>query len=158
VFFMHSTARLIASAGLFIIVGAAVGCGGNTPSAPSTPAAVLNTESFSGTIAPGGTASNAFTVLYSAAYSDASVTIMSLTTVADGTAQPITIGIGFGTTSLGVCSRASQYSNPTAPLNTELQTSGAPFIAGTFCVQLFDNPNAPTVTEPLNYTISVKHY
>ena len=157
---MHGIARLAAATSVIIGLGLATACGGSTsPTAPaSTPAPVLTTETFTGTIAPLGTDSHTFTVNYAASNSDASVTITSLSTISTGAAQTISIGVGFGSTNLGVCSRASNYSNPAAPLNTELQTSGAPFIAGSYCVQLFDNTSSPTVTEPLNYSITVKHY
>ena len=36
-----------------------------------------------------------FTVTYSSAYTDASITVTSLKTVANGTSQSITIGVGF---------------------------------------------------------------
>jgi hypothetical protein len=78
--------------------------------------------------------------------------------VANATPQPITIGVGFGEISVGVCTRLGSLSNPAAPLNTELPTTGGVFSPGTFCVQVFDNPVSPTVTEPLNYTITVRHY
>ena len=155
---MRRTARLTARTGLVIGLGLAQACGGSTATAPSTPAAVLTTETFSGTIVPLGTASHTFTVNYAAANSDASVTVTSLTAVSTGAAQTTTIGLGFGTPNLGVCSRATNYTNPTAPLNTELLTNGMPFIAGSFCVQIFDNTSSPTVTEPLNYSLTVKHY
>jgi len=155
---MRHRAWLIACAGLFITVGVAACGGSNNPAAPTTPAAVLATETFTGTISPLGTAFNSFTVNYAGSNSDASITVTSLTTVASGTPQAITIGIGFGTVNLGVCTRSASYTNPAAPLNTELTTTGMPFSAGSFCVQVFDNTSAPTVTEPLNYSITVKHY
>ncbi len=124
----------------------------------TTPSAVLATENLTGTISPLGTASNNFTVNYSAAYSNASITVTSLKTVADGTPQAITIGVGFGSTNLGVCTRSATFSNGAAPLNAELPTTGSPFIAGVYCVQIYDNPDSPTVTEPLTYAVTVKHY
>jgi hypothetical protein len=156
---MRRIARFAAGTSAIIVLGLATACGGSTsPTTPTTPAPVLTTETFTGTIAPLGIDSHTFTVNYAASYSDASVTITSLSTVSTGAAQTIAIGVGFGSTNLGVCSRASNYTNPAAPLNTELQTSGAPFTAGPYCVQLFDNTTSPTVTEPLKYSITVKHY
>jgi hypothetical protein len=136
----------------------AAGSGCNKQSETTTPSPVVATDTFTGVIGPLGSASHTFTVTYSSAYTDASVTITSLKTVANGTAPSITIGVGFGTTSVGVCTKAAALTNGTAPLNTELPTTGGVFGPGTYCVQLFDNPDAPTVTEPLNYAISVKHY
>ena len=123
-----------------------------------TPSPVLATETFTGTINPLGSVSHSFTVTYASANSDASITVNSLVTVTSGSAQAITIGVGFGTLNVGVCTRATAYTNAAAPLNTELATSGSPFAAGSFCVQVFDNPDAPTVAEPLTYSITVKHY
>jgi hypothetical protein len=143
--------------GLMLAVSTANGCGGTTAAAAS-PSAVLSTDSFTGTISPLGAASHTFTVNYSGAYTNASLTVTSLTTVASAAAQAITVGVGFGTSNLGVCTRSSTYTNPAAPLNTELPTTGSPFIAGVYCVQVFDNPDSSTVTEPLNYAITVKHY
>lgn len=154
---MHRIVLLGVTIGLLLGTGSMAGCGGSSPTVP-TPTAVLSTEVFTGTIAPLGTASHPFTVNYAAAYSDASITVTALATVGNGTPQSITIGVGFGTTNLGVCTRAAGYSNVAAPLNTELPTSGTPFIAGLFCVQLFDNPAVPTVTEALSYSITIKHY
>ena len=134
--------------------GSAVSFGNGNTAAP-TPLPI--TDKFTGTIAPLGTDSHNFTVVYSG-YSDASFTITSLTTVADGTTPAISIGVGFGTTNVGVCTRSAGFTNPSAPLATELSTTGTPFTPGVFCIQVFDNPDSPTVTEPLNYAITVKHY
>jgi hypothetical protein len=110
---------------------------------------------FTGTINPLGTASHSFTVAY-AGGSNASITVNSLVTVANQTSQAITIGVGFGTLNLGVCTPA--ITNPAATIGTELPTSTSPFGNSTYCVQVFDNPAAPTVPEPLTYSITVKHY
>lgn len=123
-----------------------------------TPSPVLATDTFTGTINPLGSASHSFVVTYASANSDASITVNSLVSVATETAQAITIGVGFGTVNVGVCTRVTGYTNVAAPLNTALTTNTSPFAAGTFCVQIFDNPDAPTVTEPLTYSVSVKHY
>lgn len=151
---MSRTARLVVF-GLVLAVGALSACRGKSATLP-TP--VLSTDTFTGTITPLGTAFHSFTVNYDGSYTDASITVNSLTSVATGTAQSITIGVGFGSLSLGVCTRASTLTNPAAPVGTELPTSGGTFGPGTYCVQVFDNTGAPTVTEPLNYSIAVKHY
>ena len=145
--------------GIAALLSAACGSGNSTTSSTATsPSPVLTTDTFTGTISPLGTAANTFTVNYAGAYSNASVTVTSLTTAAGALPQSITIGVGFGSTNLGVCTRSASFTNPAAPLNTELNTNGTPFIAGTYCIQVFDNPDAPTVTEPLNYALTVKHY
>lgn len=125
---------------------------------PTAPTATLETETFTGTLSPLGLSPHAFAVKFGYAYSDASVTVTRLTTVADGSERQISVGVGFGTVNVGSCTRVAALTNPTAPFNVELPTNGAPFIAGTYCIAIFDNVDAPTVTEPLNYTIVVKHY
>ena len=136
------------------------GCGGSDSdtTTPTSPSAVLATETFTGTINPLGSASHTFTVTYATAYTNASMTITTLATIASSETQPTTIGVGFGTTNVGVCTRSANFTNAAAPLNTELATNGAPFIAGTYCIQLFDNAESPTITEPVAYSVTVKHY
>jgi hypothetical protein len=158
---MEGTCMARLTAALFLTGGVVLfsSCGGSNNSSTATiPSAVLSTETLTGTLTPLGSASNNFTVNYAGGYSNASVTITSLTTVTGGIPQSITVGVGFGSTNVGVCTRSATYTNVAAPLNTELPTTGAPFIAGIYCVQLFDNPDSPTVLEPLNYTITLKHY
>jgi hypothetical protein len=148
------TARLIASVVLIFGIGAAASCGSS--STPIAPAPVQTTDTLSGTITPLGTDFKTFTVNYTGGYSDATVTVTSLKSVATGAAVNITIGIAFGTVQFGVCT-VSSISNPAVALNNPVQTQGAPFVAGPFCVQVFDNPAAPTVPEPLAYTLTVLH-
>jgi len=141
----------------FVLLIGASGCGSNSTT-PTTPTPVTPTQvsdTFTGTIAPLGTDTHNFTVTYTAG-SNASITINSLVTVADQTPQSITIGVGFGYLNLGVCTVV--LTNPAAPLGTELATTSQPFSNGTFCVQVFDNTAAPTVLEPLTYSLTVKHY
>ena len=113
------------------------------------------TDTFTGTINPLGTDSKNFTVTYTLG-SNASITVNSLVTVADQTPQSITIGVGFGYLNLGVCNVV--ITNPAATLGAELTTTTSPFASGTFCMEVFDNTAAPTVTEPLTYNVTVKHY
>jgi hypothetical protein len=152
--FMSRKARLVV-VGFVLAIGSLSACRGKTATLP-TP--VLTTDTFTGTIAPLGTVFHSFTVNYDGAYTDASITVNSLKSVATGADKSITIGVGFGSLSLGVCTRASTLTNPAAPIGTELPTSGSQFGPGTYCVQVFDNTGAPTVTEPLSYSIAVKHY
>jgi len=133
-------------------LGLAIGCSGS----PAAPAPMQVSVNFNGTINPLGSSFNTFTVNYTGGTSDASVEVTSLTTVATGAPVSITIGLGYGLVSLGVCNLS--IVNPTAPLNTALPTSGEPFSAGTYCIEIFDNTAAPTVTQPLNYALTVTHY
>ena len=152
---MSRTTRIVLMMSLLSAAGAITACGSTTE---PTPAPTLSTEAFTGTISPGGTASHTFTVNYTGGSSDAGVTVTSLTSVATGAAQSMTIGIAFGTVNVGACSRLASLSNAAAPLNVELPTTNTPFVAGTFCVQVYDNPESPTVKEPLTYSITVRHY
>ena len=45
-----------------------------------------------------------------------------------------------------------------AAIGAEVATTTSPFLAGGYCVLVFDNPAAPTVTEPLTYSIKVNHF
>jgi hypothetical protein len=140
--------------GMLMLPVLAAGCSDS----PTAPSATLETETFTGTLSPLGLSSHAFNVQYGSAYSDASVTVTRLVTVADGSERQISVGVGFGTVNVGSCTRAAALTNPTAPYNVELPTNGSPFLAGTYCIAIFDNTDAPTVTEPLTYTMVVKHY
>ena len=148
-----STVALCATLAMF-----APGCGDSNPAAP-TP--VAQSESFTGTLQPLGIDFKTFTIAYSQATTDLSVTVTSLTTVANATpVTGITIGIGFGTVSGSTC--ATQIQAPAAPLNQELfAPNGAS--AGAYCVQIYDCPTGtanctPTLAEAVNYSMTVKHY
>jgi len=149
-------ARLIPSVVLIFGIGAAASCGSS--STPIAPSPTPTTDTFSGTITPLGTDAHTFTVNYTAANTNATATITSLKTVSTGASVNITLGVGFGTTNVGFCTISQTYTNPVAPVNQPLNTQGAPFIGvAQYCVQVFDNPAAPTVPEPLAYTITVRH-
>jgi hypothetical protein len=152
----HAARRLVS----FTLVAAALtfgtGCGSVTAPSP-----VLKTETFTGTLQPLGLDFKTFNITYTASTSDLSVTIDSLKTVADSTAVTgITIGIGFGAVSGSTC--ALQVQTPTAALAQELfAPNGAS--AGTYCVEIYDCPTGTAscssmLTEPVTYSMTVKHY
>lgn len=143
--------------GLLSVAAVAAACNKNNNNSTS-PTPVATTDTFSGTINPGETKTHAFVVNYGSNYTNAAFTITSLTSVATGQPVSTTLGVGFGSYNVGVCTRDASFTNPAAPLNTYLPTAGAPFLVGTYCVQVFDNSSAPTVTEPLRYTIAIEHY
>ncbi len=135
----------------------APGCG----SSPAAPTPVQQTESFTGTLQPLGVDFKAFTIAYAQGSSDLSVTVNTLTTVANASpVTGITIGVGFGTVSGSTC--AMQIVAPAAPLNQELfAPNGAS--AGAYCVQISDCPTGTTgctstLTEAVTYSMTVKHY
>jgi len=118
------------------------------------------TEMFSGTLQPLGVDFKTFTIV-SQSVNDLSVTINSLTTVAAGTSVTgITIGVGFGVVSGSSCSL--QVSSTAASLGQELFVQNGAS-AGAYCVEIFDCPTGSTgctstLTEPVNYSLVVKHY
>jgi hypothetical protein len=150
-----SPTRILISVTLLTVLVVAGGCGSSSPTQASIAPTIVS-DTFTGTINPMGTDSHNFTVTYAAAATNASVTVTSLASVADQTPQAITIGVGFGYLNLGVCN--VQLSNPAATIGTELPTTTSPFQSGTYCVQIFDNQAAPTVSTPMTYGLTVKHY
>lgn len=132
------------------------GCGGS----PAAPTPVVKTDNFTGTLQPLGVDFKTFTI-EAAGTTDLSITVNSLATVAAGTpVTGITIGLGVGTISGGVCSL--QVQTPVAALAQELfAPNGAS--AGTYCVEIYDCPTGATgctstLTEPVTYSMTVKHY
>lgn len=143
--------RLGTAASLVACVLLVTGCG----ESPTTPSPVLATETFSGTVQVGGSDSKRFTVSYAQAASDASVTLNTLTLTASGAATTTTVGVGFGTPAFdGSCVRSTTYTATAAVIGQEMLASGA-FGPSTYCVQVFD---AGTLTESVNYSLTVKHY
>ena len=152
---MRRNLRPLAVLALLACVPAAGACGRKIgPSEIPT----LTTETFAGTLQPLGTSSHSFTVRYLVTSTDASVTVTSLTAVSSNSPANVTIGVAFGNANTGVCTRAPSYTNVAARLNEAVRTVDVPFTGGVYCVQIFDNPANPTVTEPLNYSLSVTHY
>jgi hypothetical protein len=141
-----------------LVCGLLVTAACNKNNSTTNPSPILTTETFTGTLTPGGTQAHAFVVNYQYAYTDAAFTVSTLTSVANGSTPNITVGVGFGSYSVGVCSRVASVSNAVVPLNQKLPTTGQQFGPGTYCIEIFDNPAAPTVTEPLRYTLVVEHY
>jgi hypothetical protein len=144
----------IALCATVLLIGA--GCGGS----PDAPTPVAKTDTFTGTLQPLGSDFKLFTITAQGT-TDLSITINTLTTVAASTpVTGITIGVGVGSVSGATC--ALQVQNPAAVLGQELfAPSGA--AAGTYCVQIFDCPTgstgcASTLTEPVTYSMTVKHY
>ena len=133
------------------------GCSGS----PTDPDPVLQTEVFTGTLQPLGTDFKTFTIVFAQQPTDVSVTVNSLTTVANPTpVTGVTIGVGFGVVSGSTCSM--QIQAPAATLSQELfAPQGAS--AGTYCVQIYDCPTgtsncSSTLTEAVTYSMTVKHY
>ena len=110
----HAATRLASFVPVAVLLAVAAGCGSATAPSPTQ-----QTETFTGTLQPLGTDFKTFTIVYTQASSDLSVTVDSLKTVAASTpVTGITIGIGFGAVSGSSCSL--QIQTPTAALATEL--------------------------------------
>ncbi len=127
------------------------GCG----KPPTAPTPVLATETVTGTVDVLGSSTKTFTVDYDNDISDASLTVASLTRVSDGTPVTVTIGIGFGEIAFdGSCVLATRYTSNAAAIGQELIAAGA-FFGGDYCFRIFDSG---TLTEPVTYTVTLKHY
>ena len=154
----RATARLSPIALGAILLAFVSSCGG---SSPTTPSPTPQNETFTGTLQPLGADFKTFSVVYAQSVTDLSVTVTTLTTVANATGVTgITIGVGFGAVSGATCSL--QIQTPIATLGQELfAPNGAG--PGLYCVQIFDCPAGatgctPQLTEAVNYSMTVKHF
>ena len=154
----RATARLTPIALGAILLAFVSSCGS---SSPTTPSPTPQTETFTGTLQPLGTDFKTFSVVHAQSVTDLSVTVTTLTTVANATGVTgITIGVGFGAVSGSTCSL--QIQTPIATLGQELfAPNGAG--PGLYCVQIFDCPSGtsgctPQLTEAVNYSMTVKHF
>ena len=154
--FSHAMSKSASFTIATLVATLATGCGSTTAPDP-----VLQTETFTGTLQPLGLDFKTFSISYSQSTTDLSVSIDSLKTVASAApVTGITMGIGFGNVSGTTCSLSVQ--TPTAALAQELfAPNGAS--SGTYCVQIFDCPTgtsgcSSTLTEPVTYTLTVRHY
>ncbi len=125
------------------------------------PVLTQQTETFTGRLEPLGVDFKTFTVTYTTSPTELSITVTSLTTVANATpVTGITIGVGLGTVTGATCSL--QLQTGVAPIGQELPVpNGAS--AGTYCVQISDCPTGSTgctstLTEAVTYSMTVKHY
>jgi hypothetical protein len=126
------------------------------------PTLVLKNDVFTGTLQPQGADAKNFTVTFSAAPTDLSVTVNSLTAVTGGTpVTGVTVGIGLGLPSaLAAC--GVQVLTPNVALGQEIKLQGG-INAGTYCVQISDCPTGTTgctsqLTQSVTYNLTVKHY
>ncbi len=148
--------RYLAGIGILTLVLAA-GCKGNssptTPDPSTTP--TLATDTFTGTLAVKGSDTKTFTVNYALGASSASVTVMSLKSVASSADVSTTIGVGIGTFAFdGSCALSTTLKADAATVGQQL-TAPNVFSYGNYCVQIYDSG---TLTEPVTYTMDVSHY
>ena len=114
----HQFAGALASLALVMTVG----CGSDSTTSPTTTATSPVTETWTGLIAPGGTASRSFVTSQTG-------TVTITLTSADA---PLGIGVGIPRTQNGGCRLA------VSQLATGGTSVSIPAEAGTYCVQLFD--------------------
>ena len=134
--------RLILAPVLVAAVMAA-GCGDDPAPTTQTPAAVLLTETFSGTVTVNGAFTHPFAVTRAG-----SVTAQLTAVAPDDT---VTLGLALGTWNGIACQVV--IANDTAKLSTSvLGTATAP---GSLCVRLYDVGGLAT---PTTYDVKVDHY
>jgi hypothetical protein len=134
-------------AGVIALAAAfAAGCGGSSnPSTVTAPTGTVTTDTFNGTVQPGGSSINPFTVTVGGT--------VSVTLVAAGPPSTITMGLGIGNpSSTGTCSFLSGGTTVTQAGSTA-QLSGT-LAAGSYCVAVVDVGNAAGA---ITYTVTVAH-
>jgi hypothetical protein len=129
------------------VLAAAAGCGAST--APTTPTAPLSpattTESFSGTLAQLGSATQIFTVSATGSVDISLTSVAPLSTMA--------LGVGVQTSDGTTCQ--------TTITQNDNARSGASALKGTvtagkYCVRLYDSGNIPAAGSA-DYTIQIVH-
>jgi hypothetical protein len=116
-------------------------CSDPTPPVTPTPVPATITEVFTGTLLVAGNNMIPFSVQHVGALK------VTLTAVD----PPVTVGLGIGTPSTGVCVPFQQAA--VAPGGPPA-LSGTATVSGNFCVSIFDVGN---LTTPVSYTITVQH-
>ena len=124
----------------------AAACGGSSnPSTVTAPTGTVTTDTFNGTVQPGGSSINPFTVTVGGT--------VSVTLVSAGPPSTITMGLGIGNpSSTGTCSFLSGGTTVTQAGSTA-QLSGT-LAAGSYCVAVVDVGNAAGA---ITYTVTVAH-
>lgn len=144
--------RSVFVASAITLLGLSISCKNNT----TIPTATLSTETKTGTVAVGGTDTQKFTVNYTYDYTQASVQLTKLTSVATGANVTTPIGVVFGSINTfdGTCVRSTYSANAVIP-DSEHVTDAVFIGPNNYCIQVYDNA---TLTEAVNYTITVRHY
>jgi hypothetical protein len=135
---------------LVVAAALAAACGGSSTSPsviPTTPAATLTTETFTGTVQQGGQNVHTFTVTTPGA--------LSVTMTAAGPPPTITMGLGIGNPdSAGNCIFLTGGTTTGIASTTTPQLSGTVSAAGAYCLAIADIGNA---AGPIAYSITVSH-
>lgn len=139
--------RCLACVALLVCTACSGGSNSGSPTPPSTPPLAPTSETFTGTVAVGGSDSHAFVVNLSNGQVTADLT-------AAGPPTTIAMGLGIGTFSSGVCSLLQNGAVVTTAGPTA-QLSGSNFTTGTYCVAVFDVGNQLV---DVTYSVTVTHY
>lgn len=146
---MRRLSKVIVAASLALVVAAvAAACGGsNSTSSVSSPSGTLTTQTFTGTVQPGQTVVNDFTVTTPGS--------VSVTMTAAGPPATITMGLGIGNPdSSGNCIFLSGGTTAAVASTTTPQLTGNLTASGLYCVAIGDIGNA---AGPIAYTVVVSH-
>jgi hypothetical protein len=122
---------------------AACGGGSTTPTTTATPTPEIKTETFTGTLAQGGSAFHPFTVV---AQGTITATLTSLSPQSS-----ITSGFGIGQTSGTTCTLITGAYSETAKVGFALSGTIA---VGSYCVMVYDLGNSAGAND---YVITVSH-
>jgi hypothetical protein len=140
--------RFWASVALLVCTACSGGSNSGPSTSPSTtPPLAPTSETFTGTVAVGGSDFHPFTVKLSNGQVTADLT-------AAGPPPTITVGLGIGTFANGVCSLL-QNGAVLATGGPTPQLSGSNFTTGTYCVAVFDAGNQQA---DITYSVTVTHY
>jgi hypothetical protein len=140
------TVRFTAAVALAASAALAAACGGSSnPTTVTAPTGTVVTDTFTGTVQPGGASINNFNVTVGGT--------VSVTLVSAGPPPTITMGLGVGNPgATGTCSFL-QNGTITTTAGSTAQLSGS-IAAGTYCVAVVDIGNAAGA---ITYTVTVAH-
>jgi hypothetical protein len=121
-------------------------CGGTSTATPTTPTAVLSTETFTGTVDIAGRTAHSFVV-------GTASSPVAIDLTAAGPPSTIFMGLGVGTFANSTCTLLTNGSTVTQAGATA-QLTGTVSV-GTFCVMVYDAGNQ---SAPVTYSLTVSHY
>jgi hypothetical protein len=140
--------RSLACVALLVCTACSGGSNSGSSTTPSTtPPLAPTSETFTGTVAVGGSDAHPFAVNLSNGQVTATLT-------AAGPPPTIAVGLGIGSFASGVCSLLQNGAVVTTAGPTA-QLSGSNFTTGTYCVAVFDTGNQLV---DITYSVTVTHY
>jgi hypothetical protein len=140
------TRRLMVAALAVVVASAASACGDVKDLYNFSPTPVVYTESFTGTLDPGGSAFHPFAVSVSGT--------VTITLMAVGPDAALSLGLDIGTWDGTAC-------NPIFGTGSQSAVQGYSFagsaIVANFCARIYDGANAIPAETQATYTIKVDH-